>query len=61
MPTDDTKLTPLITGWGRRVDRYDTWEEGGYKALLEGLLEFDREVEPVSGNNRYGAALRVIR
>ena len=50
-----------ITGWGDLIEQYDTWEEGEYKALLEWLSEYDREVEPISRNNRYGAALRVMR
>jgi hypothetical protein len=50
-----------ITGWDDLIDRYDNWEEGEYKALVEWLTEFDREIEPISRNNRYGAAVRVIR
>src|SRR5215813_8715598 len=50
-----------ITGWGDLVEQYDTWEEGEYRALLEWLSEYDREVEAISRNNRYGAALRVMR
>jgi macrocin-O-methyltransferase TylF-like protien len=49
-----------ITGWGDLIAQYDMWEEGEYKALLEWLSEFNRRVEPVSRNNRYGAAVRVV-
>lgn len=50
-----------ITGWGELIDQYDAWEEGEYKALLEWLSECNREVEPVSRNDRYGAAVRITR
>jgi hypothetical protein len=50
-----------ITGWGELVEQYDAWEEGEYKALLEWLSDYSREVEPLSRNDRYGAAVRVVR
>ena len=49
-----------ITGWGELIAQYDTWEEGEYKALLEWLSEFNRSVAPVSRNDRYGAAVKVV-
>ena len=50
-----------ITGWGELIDQYDTWEDGEYKALLEWIWEYEREVETISRNKRYGAAIRVVR
>jgi hypothetical protein len=50
-----------ITGWGDLHEQYDNWQNGEYKALKEWLEEYEREVEPVSRNNRYGAAVRLIR
>jgi hypothetical protein len=49
-----------ITGWGELIEQYDAWEDGEYKALLEWLSEDGRRVEPISRNDRYGAAIRVV-
>ncbi len=50
-----------LAAWGEKIYKYDNWEEEEYKALLEWMEEFRREVEPVSRNNVYGATLKVKR
>jgi hypothetical protein len=50
-----------ITGWGDLIEQYDNWEEGEYKALVEWMNEFNREIMPISRNNRYGVTVRVTR
>jgi hypothetical protein len=50
-----------ITGWGDLIEQYDNWEEGEYKALVEWMNEFNREIIPTSRNNRYGVTVRVTR
>ena len=40
---------------------YTLWREGEWKALLEWIEEFNREVTPISRTNLYAAALKVER
>ena len=40
---------------------YPLWREGEWKALLEWMEEFDREVTPISRTNLYAAAVKVKR
>lgn len=50
-----------IVDWSADEHRYDTWRDGEYRAVTEWLAQFGRDVEPVSRDSRYGAALRVTR
>ena len=43
--------------WGHK--RYETWEEGEYKALKEWLEEYDRSVELLTRNNHMQCCVRV--
>jgi hypothetical protein len=42
-------------------ESYTAWREGEWKALQEWLIEFDREVKPLSRNNFYSSTVEVIR
>jgi predicted O-methyltransferase YrrM len=50
-----------ICDWGKGIDRYPCWPEGEYKAFCEWILDRGRSVEAVGRNDRYGAAVRVLR
>lgn len=40
---------------------YPNWKEGEWKALQEWLVEFDREVEPISRSEHFQATIRVTK
>lgn len=50
-----------ICDWGGGVVRYDNWPDGEWKALLEWMKYFNREVEPISRTSALQGTIKVVK